>query len=158
MILVTCGTQKQSFQRLFSYIEQLKVDEDIIMQVGYNKINSQYPHYDFSSNFTNDLQQANLVITHGGVGSIMQALLLGKKVIVVPRLEKYHEHVSDHQLEISNKLAQEKYLYIAQDFTTLQNLVSQYHHLEFKPYPSNNQFFNQQFIALIRKIENDQIK
>ena len=50
--------------------------------------------------FNNLIKEADLVITHGGVGSIMSAVKLGKKVIAVPRLKKYDEHVNDHQLEI----------------------------------------------------------
>ena len=50
--------------------------------------------------FNRLIDQANLVITHGGVGSIISAITKGKKVIAVPRLKKYNEHVNDHQIEI----------------------------------------------------------
>ena len=62
------------------------------------------------------MKQAEFVICHGGVGSIFTALRLRKKVLVVPRLEKYGEHINDHQLEICEQLEKEGYiLYLKQD-------------------------------------------
>ena len=60
--------------------------------------------FDLISNdeFDDLLSKCSLVITHGGVGSIMSAIKMGKKVIAVPRQKKYDEHVNDHQLEIIN--------------------------------------------------------
>ena len=43
-------------------------------------------------------------MSHGGIGSIMTPLLMGKKVIVVPRLRTYKEHTNDHQLQITKEL------------------------------------------------------
>ena len=44
--------------------------------------------------------EANLIITHGGVGSIVSSIEKGKKVIAVPRKHEYGEHVNDHQIQI----------------------------------------------------------
>ena len=46
------------------------------------------------------IDNADLIITHGGVGSIIESIEKNKKVIAVPRLKKYKEHVNDHQLDI----------------------------------------------------------
>lgn len=48
----------------------------------------------------NLIKQANFIITHGGVGSIMTSLKHGKKVIAVPRKSEYKEHVNNHQIQI----------------------------------------------------------
>ena len=50
--------------------------------------------------FAKLVDKADVIITHGGVGSIITAITKGKKVIAVPRLGKYNEHVNDHQVEI----------------------------------------------------------
>ena len=42
--------------------------------------------------------QAEIVVTHGGTGSIMLILYHGKIPLVMPRQKKYHEHVDDHQV------------------------------------------------------------
>ena len=41
-----------------------------------------------------------MVITHGGTGVIIGAVKQGKKVIAVPRLASYGEHVDDHQVQL----------------------------------------------------------
>src|SRR5262245_17072246 len=46
------------------------------------------------------LAQADVVITHGGSGILLDALSLGHLPIVMPRLRRYREHVNDHQVEI----------------------------------------------------------
>ena len=46
------------------------------------------------------VSKCDLLITHGGVGSIMTGLKKGKKVIACARLAKYKEVVNDHQKQI----------------------------------------------------------
>ena len=149
MILVTCGTQQQQFTRLFEYVEQLNVDDEVIMQLGHTQFNTRYQSYDFSTSFEEDIKRADIIITHGGVGTIMNGLLNNKKVIVVPRLSKYNEHVDDHQLEITNKLTNLGYIYSANSFEELKKLIDNIDQLSFKPYISSNKEFNQKLNSLL---------
>ena len=114
MILVTLGTQDKAFTRLLKKIEQAKkkgiIEDEIIVQGGYTSYKSDYfkvfdliPMDEFDALMT----QADLVITHGGVGSILTALQKGKKVIAAPRLKQYKEHANNHQLEIVDAFAKE---------------------------------------------------
>jgi UDP-N-acetylglucosamine transferase subunit ALG13 len=54
--------------------------------------------------FNKILSGCDLVITHGGTGTIMGAVKAGKKVIAVPRLSSHGEHVDDHQEQIISEL------------------------------------------------------
>lgn len=56
--------------------------------------------------FTNHIVNADAVITHSGVGSILKILDLGKCPVVVPRRSVRNEHVDDHQEQIA-RLVQE---------------------------------------------------
>jgi len=47
------------------------------------------------------MEECDLLITHAGTGAIVSALKNGKKVVAVPRLAKYGEHVDDHQMQIT---------------------------------------------------------
>ena len=47
------------------------------------------------------MANADIIITHGGPATFMGAIAKGKKPIVVPRLEKFGEHVNDHQIEFA---------------------------------------------------------
>lgn len=107
MILVLLGTQKNSFHRLLEEIQKC-INEKIIqgrviVQAGGTKFESKDMEiFDLVSNEKLDKlkEDADLIITHGGVGSIVGCLKMGKKIIAVPRYSKYGEHVNDHQLQI----------------------------------------------------------
>ena len=109
MILVLLGTQNNSFHRLLEEIDNNikngNIQDEVIVQAGFTKYNSKNMQiFDMlpKNEFDELIKKADLVITHGGVGSIMSAIKMGKKVIAVPRQKKYDEHVNDHQLEIIN--------------------------------------------------------
>ena len=56
------------------------------------------------------MEKADLIITHGGVGSIVTSLKMGKKVIAVPRLSSFGEHVNDHQIQIVDSFDKQGFL------------------------------------------------
>ena len=96
MILVLLGTQNNSFHRLLEEIQKNidngNIKEKVIVQKGYTKFESekmtlytQLPPEEIQKLIEN----ADLIITHGGVGSIITSMQKGKKVIAVPRLKKY---------------------------------------------------------------------
>lgn len=112
MIFLTVGTQKFQFNRLLQAVDQLietgVIQDSIVAQCGY----STYVPKNFETcvfmepeQFAKVLQDCDLVITHGGVGTILHAVLLKKKVIVVPRKKSLSEHVDDHQKEIAEEFA-----------------------------------------------------
>ena len=107
MILVLLGMQNNSFHRLLEEVEKNiengNIQEEVIVQKGYTKYESNKMKL-FSEISLDELdkliEKANIIITHGGAGSIINSITKGKKVIAVPRLKKYNEHVNDHQLDI----------------------------------------------------------
>ena len=107
MILVLLGTQNNSFHRLLEEVQKnidnKNIKEEVIVQKGYTKFESENMTL-YTQLPVDELQQliekADLVITHGGVGSIISSIQRGKKVIAIPRLKKYGEHVNDHQYDI----------------------------------------------------------
>ena len=113
MIFITLGSQKFQFNRLLKEIDQL-IDEEIIKeevfaQIGYSDYlprNYEYKQFMDRDQFNDYIDQSDLVVTHGGTGAIMGAIKKGKKVIAIPRLSKYGEHVDDHQLQIINEFEQ----------------------------------------------------
>ena len=96
MIFVTLGTQDKSFKRLLKAVEKEKLNgnikEKVVVQAGYTKYKSDVMEiFDTISKdeFEEYMAKASLVITHGGVGSILTALDNNKKVIAAPRLARY---------------------------------------------------------------------
>jgi UDP-N-acetylglucosamine transferase subunit ALG13 len=107
MIFVTLGSQKFQFNRLLKavddLIEQGIITDEVFAQTGYSDYiprNFQYKAFLDRNEFAEWEAKADIVITHGGTGAIIGAVKKGKKVIAVPRLAKYGEHVDDHQLQL----------------------------------------------------------
>jgi UDP-N-acetylglucosamine transferase subunit ALG13 len=73
--------------------------------------------------FSNCIERADLLILHGGAGSVIQALLAGRKPVVVPRLSRFGEHVNDHQLGFSTVLAREGWVFLVEDTSLLTETV-----------------------------------
>lgn len=115
MILVTVGTEQYPFNSLMSWIdlliryELIDRNEEVIVQYGASgvlpdqvKIFKRLPE----SEFQTLLEQARVVISHCGEGSVMLLESLGKPYILVPRIQRFGEHVDNHQLEMA--IAMEK--------------------------------------------------
>ena len=130
MILVLLGTQNNSFHRLLEELDRLVekkvINEKIIVQAGYTKYKSKNMRV-FGLIPQEELERyqekADLIITHGGVGSIISSIKKGKKVIAVPRLHKYNEHVNDHQLQIIENFNSKGYIIGIDDVNQLENAI-----------------------------------
>lgn len=108
MIFIAVGTQKFPLNRLFedvdSMMEQNLINEPVFAQIGtssYCPKHFEYTDYMNPQEFEKKIDESDLIITHSGVGTIIDAIKKGKHVVVYPRLSKYGEHVDDHQLEIA---------------------------------------------------------
>ncbi len=144
MILVTLGTQKQQFTRLLNYLEKLDLKDKIIVQAGHTKYQSKKMEiFDFIDyeKMDNYVKQADLIITHGGTGSIIGPLKKGKKVIACARKEKYKEHVDDHQEEIVNIFSEEGYILKLDENDDLNQLIKVSKNFKPKKFISNNDNF-----------------
>lgn len=130
MILVTLGTQDKSFKRLLEAvdkaIENNIIKDKVIVQAGCTKYKSNNMEiFDLipRDEFENLINECSLLITHGGVGSILAGITHGKKVIAAPRLSKYKEHVNDHQLQIVENFSRNKYILSLKDFSKLGKII-----------------------------------
>ena len=136
MIFVTLGTQDKHFDRLLKAVYKLETDEKIVAQIGSTEFKSSKPEekfeiHKFLSNeeFEKYMDEARVVITHAGVGTIIYGLKKHKKMIVAARLKKYGEHVNDHQLQILQTFASEGYIIPLENFDDLPKLLE----MEFTP-------------------------
>ena len=145
MILVMLGTQNNSFHRLLEEIDNLIekgiITDEVVVQAGHTKYDSKNMKIFglISQEKLEELiKKADLVITHGGVGSIITSLKKGKKVIALPRLHKYQEHVNDHQKEIVETFNEKGYIIGVQDVKKLQEAIERSKNFVPKKYQSNN--------------------
>ena len=145
MILVLLGTQHNEFTRLLQEIDECikskKIDEEVIVQAGFTKYESKKMRiFDMIPKIDLDefVERADLVITHGGVGSIIMALNKNKKVIAVPRLHEYGEHVNDHQRQIIKVFSEKGYLIGVQNVEDLPEALKDIKTFVPKKYENNN--------------------
>lgn len=150
MIFVTLGTQKFQFNRLLMLLDSL-IDENMIhdtvfCQSGYTDyIPKNFKCQDFlnKAEFDEKICESNIVITHAGVGTIIKSLQKRKKVIVIPRLAEYGEHVDNHQIEIAEGFAKSGYVLICTDKESMKKCIDSINTFSIKEYESNNQRFVQ---------------
>ena len=139
------GTQNNSFKRLLKELDKLKenkiIKEKIIVQAGYTKYKSDNLEiFDFIDKETLDKYQskADLIITHGGVGSIVSSIIKDKKVIAVPRLKEHNEHVNNHQLDIVESFSDNEYIIGIKDVKELEEAYKKVKDFKPKKYTPNN--------------------
>lgn len=154
MILVTLGTQDKPFTRLLEKIEEQitlgNINEEVIVQAGYTKFVSEHMKiFDLvdREEFQNLITKCDLLITHGGVGSILTGLKNHKKVIVCPRLSKYGEHMNDHQIQIVSNFSQSGYILEYQDGDDLEVILKKVKKFKPKKFVSNTD----KMVALIEQ-------
>ena len=127
MILVTVGTQLP-FPRLIRMLDDLasQLDEKIIAQAGRNSVetrniechNTMEPRQ-FEALFL----QADRIVAHAGIGTILAAKKHHKPIILVPRRAALGEHRNDHQMATVRQLGGHKGIYVAQKEAELLELL-----------------------------------
>lgn len=148
MIFVSLGTNDKSFERLLKAIDkeiQLgNIKDKVIAQSGYTKYSSKNMDvFDLMpmDKFNKCINDCDILITHGGVGTILDGLKKGKKIIAFPRLSKYQEHVNDHQVEIIDEFYNSGFI-LTGKVNEVSSLIKECSSFNPKSYKSNNYKFN----------------
>ena len=144
MIFVTTGSQKFQFNRLLQKIDSL-IEEGIVREEVYAQIGeSDYlpKHYEYCAfldreSFARKMKECSMVITHGGTGAIIGAVKQGKKVIAVPRLARFGEHVDDHQVQLLGEFDGMNLICACYDIKKLGECIRDTAGREFAGYHSN---------------------
>lgn len=162
MIFVTLGSQKFQFNRLLikidELIEQGIINEPVFAQIGASDYAPK--HYEYEAFLDRDafavkIGECDKVITHGGTGVIIGAVKKGKKVIAVPRLAKYGEHVDDHQLQLLHQFDELGIISACYEMDELGDKYSALETTEFKPYVSNTQVIINSIDEFIQSVAKD---
>ena len=148
MILVLIGTSDKKFTRLLKaidkQIEDKRITDKVIVQQGHNNYKTKNMEmFDFlSKDELNELvKKADIIVTHGGVGSIIGALENKKIVIAAARKKEYGEAASDHQEQIIKEFVKRGYILELEDFNKLDEVLEKAKNFKPKTYKSNNANF-----------------
>ena len=154
MIFVTLGSQKFQFNRLLIEIDRLieegKITEKVFAQTGY----SDYKFNKFLNRdeFNDIMSKCDKVITHGGTGAIIGAIKKRKKVIAIPRLSEFGEHVDDHQLQITKQFSDMNLSRSINKIDELEECLVEIEKLKFNFYVSNTKNILDSIEDFIEKI------
>ncbi len=156
MIFVTLGSQKFQFNRLLKAVDELlaagQIKDQVFAQIGYSDYtpeNYKYERFIDREKFSQVMDKAEIVITHGGTGAIIGAVKKGKKVIAVPRLAKYGEHVDNHQLQLVEQFSELNLIYECQDCAKLAEAIQIVKGTTYNQYKSNTNVIIDDIIKFI---------
>lgn len=144
MIMVLFGTNPYNFERLATAIDKLaiRVPGPVIAQLGHTKCRlDNVTCYDFlaQNELYRLIDEADMVISQGGFGSISTCLARKKKIVAVPRKRELNEcrDDGDGQAELVRELERQGKLIGVYDIADLEDAVSKVHTLNIKESPSN---------------------
>lgn len=163
MIFVTVGTHEQQFNRLVKKVDELKrdclIEEEVMIQTGYSTYEPKYckwkkliPYKDMIKY----VNEARIVITHGGPSSFIMPLQVGKTPIVVPRKYKFDEHVNDHQLSFARAVEERMgTIIVVEELKELDDIIMNYNEVIKKiktEMNSNNDKFNEKLCESVEEL------
>ena len=103
-----------------------------------------------------NVEEARIVITHGGPSSFIMPLQIGKIPIVVPRQKQFNEHVNDHQVDFVKAVAEKMGTIIpVYDIETLKDVLPKYEQMVSampSGMQSHNETFNHRFSELVNEM------
>lgn len=161
MIFVTVGTHEQQFNRLVEYMDRWagEHEEKVVIQTGYSTYEPKHAEWSKLYPYQKMIElvnQARIVITHGGPSSFIMPLQVGKTPIVVPRQYKYNEHVNDHQVRFSKEV--EKRLGNIIDVEDIEMLGRVIQNFDSYDKTKKNTSNNEKFCTALENIVDDMFK
>jgi UDP-N-acetylglucosamine transferase subunit ALG13 len=126
MIFVTVGTDLP-FDRMMRVIDGWARENDrrdVFAQIGEGGWEPQfirYSHFLQPPEFKERFDEARLIISHAGMGTILSALRYGKPILVMPKRATLGEHRSEHQVATARHMRDFGNVNVAFDETELRS-------------------------------------
>jgi len=130
VIFVTIGSMFP-FDRLIQKMDEWAAEtkrDDVFAQIGNGKY--QPKHMGFvrrfsQSDFSEMVTKSRVVVAHAGMGTVISAGCAGRPLVVLPRIERWGEHTTDHQIATANWLKSKPGIIVADMDTELPNAIEQ---------------------------------
>ena len=159
-ILICVGASDYSLERLLKIIDELCEEQvldgkHIVAQIGCSRyIRKHYKSISLISReeYQTYMDEADVIISHAGTGSVIPLVKQNKKVIVFPRLEKYNEHLDNHQLELAEIFTSAGYTLCATNKEEIVQCIKNIDSFHPKIFNSNGKKFNEFIIDFIDKL------
>jgi len=130
MIFVTVGHQ-MPFDRMIEAIDAWAIEhdrDDVFAQIGdgqYIPKKIEWVKTLDPSEFKARMEQAEAIVAHAGMGSILTAMELGKPILVMPRTAAKMETRNDHQIATAERFKEMGRVAVAMDEHKLPEMLDQ---------------------------------
>jgi len=119
VILVTVGMQL-GFDRLIEAMDRFAQSHDgeIVAQIGkgaYRPRHMEYAQSFEAARFDAMVEEAQLIVSHAGIGSVLTARRHEKPIVIMPRRAELGEHRNDHQMASARQLDGRPLIHVAFD-------------------------------------------
>lgn len=127
MILVIVGLM-YSFDRLAKKMDEISenIDEKVVMLIGnseYIPKNAVYHNFLDEDEYIKLLDEAKIVVSHAGIGTIISVMNHNKPLILVPRQQEFGEHLDNHQMEVAYEFEDDARFDIVIDIDDLEKTI-----------------------------------
>lgn len=122
LVLVSVGTDVHRFERLIDWVQRwldtpAAQGVQVVVQHGTSRAPTGCLAVELLplTELTELMRRASVVVAQGGPGGILDARTCGNVPIVVARHHRLGEHVDDHQVAFTNRLARDGFIQLASD-------------------------------------------
>ena len=127
-VFATVGTDHHPFDRLVAWVDRwasLDKGRGAFVQHGTSRRPAVADSADYLTyqDMTQALVSASAVVCHGGPATIMEARRSGKVPIVIARRPTLGEHVDDHQMLFTARLAEREQIHLVEDEESLHDQI-----------------------------------
>lgn len=119
------------FDRLVQFMDTWIPDHEnveVTGQIGqsqYKPVNMEFHARMDVSDFNRTFDEADLIIGHAGMGTIIKSLVAGKPIVVMPRQLQLKEHNTNHQVATANAFRKLDYIHVAMTTKELGQLLKE---------------------------------
>lgn len=150
-ILVTVGTTR--YDKLIAQVASLASSSEMSEHVFFCQRadglsfpeTDNYKEMDYIPYIEKRYPEFDLVITHAGAGSIFSLIDNGKKIIIVPNLDR----IDKHQADIAQYMGEHDYSIICWDVNKLGSLIKKAINFQIKPFKMVRFFKDDEFVEKI---------
>ncbi len=117
------------FARLVRKMDEIaaRTGERVVIQTGLaTTLPTRAEHFAFKSReeIATLIAESRVVVTHAGIGSVIDVLKADRPLIVIPRLKQFGEHNNDHQLDLAEMVERRGWGRMVMDVNTLDALCA----------------------------------
>jgi len=129
VIFVTIGSMFP-FDRLIREMDHWAAKtgrNDVFAQIGsgsYLPQNMEYARKLSQTDFSGVMAKAELIVAHAGMGTVITAGQVGNPLVLLPRIQAWGEHTSDHQIATANWLRDKPGIFVADTDADLPSTIA----------------------------------